>query len=291
MQRHTLDQYWNKDHFPFHIEPCTIKSGRTIEPHSHDFVELVYVSEGKAKHQYQEREFRIQAGDVFIIEPEFVHSYQVASDESPVRVYNLLFQPTLLTHELKVMMQYPSFFRFFFFEPFLRSHSEIHYYLSLPHQMKIEVLMLLKRIEDEYMGKQMGYQVRIKAQLIDLLVLLSRCYEQKERPPLREERSDEQIIDHICLYIDKHYVQDLTLMQISQLCSMSQSSFVNKFKKFTGQTMIEYRNRRRIEAAQAMMNNKNLTITEIAFEVGFSNFSHFHKLFKKLTGVSPRYFK
>jgi AraC-like DNA-binding protein len=291
MKRHTIEHFWNQDRFPFHMAPHTIKPGTVIHPHSHEFVELVYVHEGRAVHQHRGQESEIQEGDVFIIEPDSIHSYSVQPDAAPVKVYNLLFQPTLLTHELKAMMQYSSFVGFFFFEPFLRQHSGLHYYLQLKSLVKIEVEMILRRIQEEYAGKKIGYQIRVKAQLIDLLVLLSRSYEKKEVSLAQGKYSDEEIIQQICHFIEKYSAQDLTLEQISKLSGMSQSSFVSKFKKYTGQTMVEYRNNIRIKISQNLLKQTKLSITEIALEVGFHNFSHFNKMFKHKTGCSPKAFR
>jgi AraC-like DNA-binding protein len=59
------------------------------------------------------------------------------------------------------------------------------------------------------------------------------------------------------------------------------------FKKATGINFTDYVSRVRIEKAKNLALNPNLRISEIAFEVGFQSLTHFNRVFKRITGVSP----
>mgnify|MGYP001943253646 FL=1 len=68
---------------------------------------------------------------------------------------------------------------------------------------------------------------------------------------------------------------------------MSRSHFCRLFKEVTGQTLIEYVNDIRLSKAKAMLQDPNLSITEIALSTGFSDINYFSRLFKKTYQISP----
>ena len=78
-----------------------------------------------------------------------------------------------------------------------------------------------------------------------------------------------------------------TLEQIAHALNVSTFHFCRKFKQETGLTFVEYLNRVRIEHAKLLLHNKNLRVTEVAYEVGFQSLTHFNRIFRKLVGTSP----
>lgn len=289
MNRYPSTHFWQGKEFPFFIMSYRIQPGEEVPLHTHEFMELVFIAKGKGYHEYKGKTSEILEGDVFVIEPELAHGYRVEDFEEPLIVYNLLFHPALLSQELKAMTQFESFVDFFFLLPFLRRSTDIDYYMRLISLEKLEVEMLIKRISEEFEGRGLGYQIRVKAQFIDLLVLLSRLYDRREHFQMDTAAADDrQVIENIRRFIETHCAQEFSLHHISRFCGMSQSSFISKFKKYTGKTFVEFRNEKRIELAKKLLSSSSLSITDISMEVGYSSFSHFDKAFKKLTGSSPK---
>lgn len=68
---------------------------------------------------------------------------------------------------------------------------------------------------------------------------------------------------------------------------MSANYFSEKFKESTGLNFVEFVARTRIEKARNLLQNPNLRISEVAFEIGFQSLSQFNRTFKKFTGQSP----
>ena len=69
------------------------------------------------------------------------------------------------------------------------------------------------------------------------------------------------------------------------------SNLMRVFRKATGQTPIEYLVRLRIQRAMDMLRNTDLTVTEIALEVGFNDSNYFTRQFRRILGESPRSFR
>ena len=82
-------------------------------------------------------------------------------------------------------------------------------------------------------------------------------------------------------YIRFHLEQELNLDTISEAIHSSTYELSRKFKKETGQSLTDYINKLRIKEALYMMENHNLSITDIAYMTGFNDVNYFTKVFKK----------
>ncbi len=290
MPIYTNKEWLESDEFPFYAAAYPFYKQEMIPPHSHEFVEFVYVVEGKGQHKYNGHAYPIAAGDVFIIEPHVEHAYK-AGDDPPLIVYNVIFQPDLLLAELETLSKFTSFIDFFYLEPFLRQYVDFQSRLTLEQHEHIEIVSHLERLVKEFKGKEMGYRVLIKTRLIELFIFLSRCYARRIHKSMSAISSEEEVILHICEFIKLHHTRPLTLTQVSQLCGMSHSAFSAKFKQQIGQTFVEFRNQIRIKVAQDLLLKTNDKIISIALQVGFDDLSFFSKMFKQQVGLPPRQFR
>jgi AraC-like DNA-binding protein len=68
---------------------------------------------------------------------------------------------------------------------------------------------------------------------------------------------------------------------------MSANYFSEKFKEVTGLNFIEFVARTRVEKARNLLQNPNLRVSEVAFEIGFQSLSQFNRTFKKIASRSP----
>ena len=87
--------------------------------------------------------------------------------------------------------------------------------------------------------------------------------------------------------ISEKYAQDITVDDAANLCAMSQTYFMKFFKKMTGMTFVEYLTSVRMEQAQRLLKTSSDSVSQIAEECGFHNFSYFIRSFKKHFGVTP----
>ena len=69
---------------------------------------------------------------------------------------------------------------------------------------------------------------------------------------------------------------------------MSVSCFVRTFRREMGETFVPYVNKLRVAMAIRLLEESDLSMSEIAFESGFTNQSHFTRIFKRLAGTPPR---
>jgi transcriptional regulator GlxA family with amidase domain len=97
---------------------------------------------------------------------------------------------------------------------------------------------------------------------------------------------DSAKIDIIYKYINANFKNHISLEEMADKVSMTVPAFCRYFKKATGKTFTKLVNEYRVVHATKLLSESQMTITDICFECGFNNFSHFNKLFNEFTGKS-----
>jgi AraC family transcriptional regulator len=92
-------------------------------------------------------------------------------------------------------------------------------------------------------------------------------------------------------YIEEHLAEDLAIATLASLIPMSQFHFARAFKAATGEPPHRYVMQRRIERAKVLLAVARLSVAEVAYQVGFSNQSHFTMQFRKAVGITPKQFR
>ena len=100
------------------------------------------------------------------------------------------------------------------------------------------------------------------------------------------ELQDSTKIDTIYKYIISNFQNHISLEEIADTASMTVPAFCRYFKKSTGKTFTKLVNEYRVVHATKLLSESQMSISDVAFECGFNNFSHFNKLFKEFTGKS-----
>jgi len=104
------------------------------------------------------------------------------------------------------------------------------------------------------------------------------------------EVQDTAKIDMVYKHVNDNFQRHISLDEISNKVSMTVPAFCRYFKKSTAKTFTRFVNEYRIVHATKLLSESVMSISDIAFECGFSNFSHFNKLFKGCTGkTASRY--
>lgn len=275
--------------FPFWIDH-KIHTERNIPPmHGHDFIELVYVTDGEAKHLFQGETYGISAGDIFIINPGEVHTYKLKSG-TKLGIVNCLFMPTLFDEVWLRGLGISESMDYFYVHPFLDKSERFHHCLNLRGQDDVSVWSLVKGMINEFQKKRNGYPTLIRLQLVQLLIELSRIYGERRGIPshinLRNQER-QTLIQRICGYLERHYDHKLSLAVLSDLFSISSRHLNRLFKEETGKTVVEFVHDIRIAKAKTMLTDSNEKVISISMEVGYDDPAFFTRLFTRQVGCSP----
>jgi AraC family transcriptional regulator len=95
----------------------------------------------------------------------------------------------------------------------------------------------------------------------------------------------------VASYVRSNLSDNISITELASLADLSPSRFTRAFKSAFGDTPYRYVMRQRIEAAKLMLREKALTATAVAMSLGFSSQSHFIKVFRQFTGLTPSQFR
>lgn len=127
----------------------------------------------------------------------------------------------------------------------------------------------------------------ISLKIKELILLLVRTEENSDkiRMIFRELFSPTQV--NFLEVIESSLFENLSLQELASLCRMSLSSFNRKFKEIFKESPANYLKKEKIEKAKRLLAGTDLRVTEVSWECGFEEVSHFTKVFKSLTGLNP----
>ena len=152
---------------------------------------------------------------------------------------------------------------------------------------RLEVRNRLKALFVEQMQPREGSRSVILSQLIELLVYLARTY--VEQRGLSASDPGAAAFAGSLQFLDDNFYRPIKIEELAELANMSYRSYTEQFKRRTGKTVTQYLAERRVEYAKRVM----LETEDVLFasaEAGFGDLTHFYRVFKKLTGVTPRQF-
>ena len=142
------------------------------------------------------------------------------------------------------------------------------------------------RIQNIIKNKQKAFHNKVASKGI-IYMLISRFL--KDAQPKRSS-SDSRIINVVNL-IRKNIDKNIDIDTLAGLSCLSKDHFIRLFKSEMKTTPLQYIVKKKIEKAQLLLITKDLAIKEIAYTLGYDNYSYFIKIFKKQTGLTPQTYK
>ncbi|HEY0896263.1 MAG TPA: helix-turn-helix domain-containing protein, partial [Sphingobacteriaceae bacterium] len=88
-------------------------------------------------------------------------------------------------------------------------------------------------------------------------------------------------------YIEQNFTEKFTVDQLADKVAVGRRSFERRFQKATNNTVIEYVQRVKVEAAKRSFEISRKNISEVMFDVGYTDSKAFRMIFKKITGLTP----
>ncbi|MCB9282290.1 MAG: helix-turn-helix transcriptional regulator [Lewinellaceae bacterium] len=104
---------------------------------------------------------------------------------------------------------------------------------------------------------------------------------------LEVEHQDNDRINVVYNFVEQNFTRTIMLEEVANEANMTVPAFCRYFKKMAGKTFTHFVNEMRVIHACKLLSEKAESITEVCFECGFNNFSHFNRSFKEITGKSP----
>lgn len=105
---------------------------------------------------------------------------------------------------------------------------------------------------------------------------------------MEDSTKEENAVVKVKSYIDQHFCEDITRENLGEIVFLSSGYLAQSFKKETGISLGGYVIEKRMEKARQLLQEGELTVSEVAVAVGYDNFTYFSRLFKTKVGRSPK---
>ncbi len=243
------------------------------ELHTHDFIEIVYVMQGKAMQTVNGKTFSVRRGDLLFMNYKSTHYFEYDED---FEYLNICLAPSLTQKTLPYLSLLDS--------DELKNSSELMCHFA--HQERFELEKIFEIMLSEYDGKNFLYK-----NILDdcMSILLAKIIRKVYFNNMEEKFS--YFWEEVADYIEENIGSDLTLSSLSQKYFYNPSYFSRSFKNKFNVTLTEYISNKRVQSAIQMLENTNLPVYRIAEELGYKTTSSFYKAFHKITGKTVAEFK
>ena len=237
------------------------------QSHYHEYYESYYLEAGERFHMVEDQLYKMEAGE-FMIFPPYVMHHSYGEENIPFKRLVLYFKPEEIL--------WPSV------RDALKEESGI-YRADIKKRQEIHRVMedILKEQKDPG-----AFHEEYDRGMLNVLLLLIAREKRPEKAPGKSSR-----IGEVIRYIHSHYQEDISLEMLAQMFYVSPYYLCREFKKSTNSTIVRYINVTRIMNAQRKFMETSKNITDISRETGFSNLTHFNRVFKSVTGMSPSQYR
>lgn len=267
--------------FPFNIYPCTIPLDfPSVSLHWHKDMELIYIKKGKGEIQMETTSFLGKPGDIFVVPPGTLHALHKAKGFS-MEYENIIFEMDFLGAGAADLCAGE------FLVPLAAGKLLPPVCVQEQDEDYTALKQCLSQMEDLCESKEKGYELGVKAAVLQMIFLLIRKY-----PRVKEVSSpDRERLKEVLKQIERNISENLTVTEMAEFCGWSDSHFMRWFKKMTGLRFISYVNERRLAAAAEALRKSDDKILGISQDAGFANLSNFNRQFKSRYGMTPKEYR
>lgn len=282
MKKYFFEEFSNGRNALLFIEQSNVNTDVCV--HTHDFSELVIISSGTGIQIIDDIAYSVAPGDVYVLNGSVSHGFK---NVNKLVLYNIMYHHENILEGLSHYKTMPGFQALFVFEPYYRRIQNFESKLHLSHEnFKFADSLLQKILEECFSGKTGSVELS-NAYFFALVGFLSRVYSQDTA----HFRGQLLHFAEVIAYIELNFVEDIQIQELSTKAAISGRHFSRIFRANYGTSPMEYIIHLRLQHACRLMGRKDLSITEIALQSGFSDSNYFARLFKKRYGKTPSEYK
>lgn len=247
--------------------------------HYHPEIEIVYVNGGTGRRQIGSHISYYRNGDLILIGSNLPHC-GLTNRLTNTRLETIIqFNPHLFQNQ---------FFELPEMESVLKMLEKAKGGVVFHGNDKREIGKKIESLnEQSYFGRLLGLLEIFNAmQKADDYTLLN-----VDQFTLETSPQDNNKLNVIFNFVKEHYTRSIKLEEVAAIAGMTVPAFCRYFKKITKKTFTAFVNEYRVAHAAKLLHEKQISISEVCYDSGFNNISHFNRLFKDFFGKTPSLYR
>lgn len=253
-----------------YVGTLTKRPGWGDEPHSHEFAEVLLVTDGCGTVTADDVELSARKGDIIVYNAGVLHA-EKSSVEEPLELLFFALDKISIT-DLEPNCLLPPEYECVI-------HSEEQYEV-----FKAQLDTMVSEMENKERFYQEIAQYQARMFLLYLFRLLNK---NTQETILKKNRSFAEALE----YVDAHYLEPITLETVADACYLNKYYLSHLFSKEQNMSVGQYIIKRRVDEARHLLENGNQSVSSVAELAGFNDFSYFCRAFKRLTGMTPMQYR
>ena len=265
---------------PFDMIRGFIQQNFTCFMHRHEFYEINIITSGYGMHYIEDERFLVKRGQVFVIPPMVRHGYLCGEG---LNVFHLHIHPDYFKQNFNLLKQLAGFDSLFRLDTETK-HSNIPSFIELSddefEKIYSENILSVCKFIHTYDLKNM-----IRAMSEATLLIVALC-ESCARSLSLMSNKDRNFVESLS-YLIENISKKIKVEDLAAIAKMSRTAYFNHFFKTTGLTPANYIMKTRLEFACSRLKSTDISIEDIATDVGFCERAYLVKCFKKRYGITP----
>lgn len=248
--------------------------------HNHTFFELTYVYDGTCEQNINGQIVKMRTGDFLVIPPGVSHSISVFDKSIVIQIP---VKKTTIESIFFNFLHDDNILAMFFINSIYAQHINDYIIFHSGDDFHIRTAVTFLVLEN--INREKYWINMMINSTMNIFGILLRNYEKNVELPAIVKKTDVQRFGLI-RFIQEHYT-DVTLNMIAEKFHYTPEYTSKLIKETTGMNFKEILQKIRIERAEFLLNDTNMTIMNIGLQVGYENVEHFIRTFKKVHGMTP----
>lgn len=245
--------------------------------HVHNSCELLFFEEGEAEYRIGNTFYRMKPNDVLIIGGTDPHSRKFT--KTPCLRYGLTVLPAFL-QSLPIINSYMNVYR-------TQNQEDAKKLTCIDEATFQRMVQILWQLREETKENVQGRGDLVYALLLEMTIYLKRLLNLEKQ----DVSGTYKIMSDVKNYIDFHYMEDLSLNELSRRFFLQPNTISKNFGKTFGKNINSYINSVRVTNAVRILEVSDVSITELSGMVGYTSINTFLRQFREKMGVSPLQYK
>ncbi len=270
--------------FPVYVSEevlCNYERGSFMW-HWHPEIELTFITDGEIMYQVNNQTYHLQKGDGLFCNANALHTGHMVNS-SDCNYVSITFHPRMVYgYDGSSIHQN-------YVKPVINSHAFGSFCFKNGVNWQKNILDKMHDIYSYFFKKEALYEFKIQQCLTDIWLIIYENYIAKENVDLVDSSSSRDIdrLRKILSYLDENYTEKITLEDIADSVGLCKAECCRFFKRIMNQSLFDYIPLYRIEKSLPLLAQKDLSVTEIAEQTGFTSSSYYARVFKEHFNCSP----
>ena len=262
---HVIKYSFDEIYGDFKVGPYGGFGFSSIDTRSHrhnDYYEITFIVSGVYIHTYKGHNYNLTPGDLILMSPHSEH--QLYTEPMQATFFAICIQEDFFLSCVK--QHFPDF------------EEHVFSKCTVAHLDSTDFTYL------EQLGRQLS-NTRPSRYVADTLTYLTLVNIFHKNNPTLKNKSEP--VQRILNLLNEPSLLHMPASRLYSTAGLSAPTFIKNFKEQTGYTIVEYKNKKRMEFAANMLRNTDKKVIDIAYELRFESLSYFLRTFKKEFGITP----